>query len=361
MNNAKKFIFLVIFFTVIMVIDAPAQGMSGGENSRINDDFKFLPIPYINYNRSLGFQYGALPMIQFNLSRTDTLSPSSMAGLFGMYTTNKSSFFMAISKLYFDEDNWRVALGAASGSINFQFYIDFPIEMWIPYNSKMKMIFIQPSRKIFGKVYLGISYVYLKFDTSLEISDKVNTTSLNGLGINLSADYRSNIYYPKNGYLTNLKLFSYPGFMGNDAESNKIELSYKHFLSNRNGQDVIAFRGMIGIGLGKLDFNQQFIIGRGDDIRGYTQGEYRGDNIFTLQGEYRFNIKNSNIGFVGFAGLATVSKALNKDHNWKILPGIGAGFRYTVSQETNINVGLDFAKGNGDWGIYFRIGESFSR
>lgn len=54
-------------------------------------------------------------------------------------------------------------------------------------------------------------------------------------------------------------------------------------------------------------------------------------------------------------------KRLTKIYNGKILHGVGDGFRFVISEETHINVGLDVAKGSGDWGIYFRIGESFNR
>ena len=34
-------------------------------------------------------------------------------------------------------------------------------------------------------------------------------------------------------------------------------------------------------------------------------------------------------------------------------------YRYMAFPENKMNVGLDFAAGKDDWGIYFRIGESF--
>ena len=107
--------------------------------------------------------------------------------------------------------------------------------------------------------------------------------------------------------------------------------------------------------------NQQFIVGRGDDLRGYTQGEYRGNNMAAIQGEYRWNLDDSKIGFVGFLGLATVFDALSEDHDGQILPGAGVGFRFTISEETHMNVGMDIAAGKDDWGLYFRIGESFNK
>lgn len=71
---------LILLFSNLTI----AQGTGESNNGRIENDFKFLPIPYINYNRSIGFQLGAVPMAQFNPVSKDTLSPSSIAGLFGM-------------------------------------------------------------------------------------------------------------------------------------------------------------------------------------------------------------------------------------------------------------------------------------
>jgi len=95
-----------------------------------------------------------------------------------------------------------------------------------------------------------------------------------------------------------------------------------------------------------------------NDIRGYTQGKYRGEQTVTLQGEYRWN-PFEKIGFVGFAGVASIFSGINEKDNGKLLPGIGTGFRYNVFPKNHMNVGMDFAAGIDDWGIYFKIGEAF--
>ena len=357
----KKIILTFFLSTIFFSLNTYSQGVGGGNNGRIEESFKFLPIPYVNYNRSIGFQIGAIPMAQFNLTQKDTLSPSSMAGLFGMYSENKTYFLMGFSKLYLDEDNWRFTLAGGTGSVNFQFYLEVPIDMWVPYNTKLDMFFIETQRRVYKKIYLGLSYIYLKFDTSIEAVDGILTQQLNGLGIKVTMDYRSNVYYPRNGFLNNLQYFTYPEFMGNEFVSNKIQISHNHFFPIRKGEDVLVARAFAGLGLGDLTFNQQFIVGTGDDIRGYSQGEYRGNYMVTLQGEYRWNLNDSKFGFVGFLGVATVFESVNEDQNGLILPGVGAGIRYVVSEETHMNVGMDIAAGKNDWGLYFRIGESFSR
>ncbi len=60
--------------------------------------------------------------------------------------------------------------------------------------------------------------------------------------------------------------------LGNENVSDKIELDYNHYIGVRKDKDVIALRANIGIGVGNLPFEQQFIVG-GNDIRGYTDWE----------------------------------------------------------------------------------------
>jgi hemolysin activation/secretion protein len=177
------------------------------------------------------------------------------------------------------------------------------------------------------------------------------------VGFDLALDKRSSVYYPRTGFETTLQYFAYPSAW-NETDSDKIEYEFNHFTSMRGNKDVIAARFFAGMGIGDLSFNQQFIVGQRQDIRGYTQGEFRGNYLLAAQGEYRWNF-HPRIGAVGFAGLATVFEAINEDDDGKLLPGVGTGVRFTADTETHLNVGLDVAAGVDDWGIYFRFGEAF--
>ena len=331
----------------------------GGEGSRIEGKTKFMPLPYINYDRSVGFSVGALPMLLFNPVEKDTLSPSSVAGAFGMYTTNDTWFVMGFTALFLDEDKWRIIGAAGLGSINFQFYLDNPINSWIPYNTQADFVFVSVNRRIIKepKIYGGASYVYTTFRTSTEIFPDTSDTNLHGIGLDLMMDQRSSYYYPRSGFITNIKYTTYPDGFGNEYVSNKIEFDHNHFFPARERQDVIAARFFAGLGIGDLNFNQQFIVGD-TDIRGYTQGAFRGNYQLALQGEYRYNF-HQKWGLVGFMGLSTVFESINADDDGRILPGVGAGFRFTADPETHMNVGMDIAAGKDDWGIYFRLGEAF--
>ena len=103
-------LFIALSFTPSLL---SGQGFGGGGNNRIDGKYKFMPIPYLNYDRSSGFAVGAVPMLMFNPSKKDTISPSSLIGVVGTYSTNKTWFLMGFGKFILDEDNWRITTGGA--------------------------------------------------------------------------------------------------------------------------------------------------------------------------------------------------------------------------------------------------------
>ena len=351
---------LLAFLSPLGTSRSIAQAVpSGGRSSgQIEGRFKFVPVPYAGYNRSLGFQVGFLPLVMFNPVATDTLSPSSIAGGLGLYTTNKSWFGMAFARLFLDRDSWRISLAGGAGSTNFQFYVDSPINDFIPYNAGSALAFAEVQRKLMKSLYIGVNYAYIETTTSTELLPITDEAILRGIGLKATFDRRQNLYYPRSELQVNVAYTSFPGAFGNDYVSNKIKVDYTHYFPFRDEQDVLVGRLFVGLGIGDLQFNQQFIVGQGPDIRGYTQGKYRGEYMLAFQGEYRWNFA-ARWGIVGFGGIATVFESLNPGDDGKLLPGIGTGFRYTIIPDNHMNVGLDIAVGRDDWGLYFRLGEAF--
>ena len=369
----KKLALLIILLLVNSTIFAQESSSEAEQSEKEKTSLwkrhnaKFAPVPYINYDRTLEFTFGALPMVMYNLSEKDTISPQSITGGLLMYATNKSWFGMIFNKTYFNEDKYRAALAGGLGVTYYQFFMSEPFNLgYIDYNVDIIFLFAELQRKIIGNLYAGLNYKYAKMETIIPefespdgeiIPEMEETEVLNGLGAILSYDVRDDVYYPYNGLISNLKYSTFPDFMGNDLVSKKVDFDYNHFLAFRKEKDVLAARFFGGAGIGDLSFNQQFVVG-GEDVRGYSQGKYRGEQILAIQAEYRWN-PYEKIGFVGFVGSAMVFNGINSEDNGILLPSLGAGFRYNVFPENHMNVGMDFAAGKDDWGIYFRIGESF--
>ncbi|AZQ62429.1 hypothetical protein EI427_09320 [Flammeovirga pectinis] len=336
-----------------------SMGGGSGSGTRTDKKVSFMPIPYINYDRSLGFSIGALPMAMYNLSKTDTISPSSITGVLGMYTTNESWFTMTFTRLYFNEDKYRATFAAGLGDINFQTYVNTPIGgNFINYNTGVNFIKVELQRRVLKNTYFGLNYMYTDFENTFDIvdNDTSSVTTLQTIGAIISYDNRDNVYYPYKGEIGNINLGVSPESLGNASSNTKVEIDFnKYFAIGK--RDVIATRAYVGFGIGDLTFNQQFIVGQ-SDIRGYTQGKYRGNAMYNIQAEYRWNF-HKKMAINGFAGIATVSGANETELDGTFLPGVGVGYRYTVFPKNHMNVGLDGAIGRDDWGVYFRIGEAF--
>ncbi len=303
--------------------------------------------------------FGAIPMAMYRLNPLDTISPKSLTGSSLVYTTNGSYFFTLFNRWYIKEDQWRFKLFALAGDHNSQFFTeDVEVPGFYDYGTKTYVISAGAQRKIWSGIYGGLSYTYAHHDTEYE--DDVNPPSTirnNGLELNLMMDTRDAVYYPTQGIKSKLRWINYGEWFGNEVGANKILTEYNTYYSMRDKQDVLAARFSGKFGLGDIAFEQQQVIG-GKDIRGYSQGQFRGDGLLALQGEYRYNF-NPKMGMVGFAGMATIYGSDTESFNWKLYPGAGIGYRYRAFKTVKFNIGIDAAVGKDDWGVYFRIGEAF--
>ncbi len=355
----KFFRFTYFLFLSLSSVFVFSQMGGSGSGKRL-EKTKFMPVPYLSYDRSQEWQFGVVPMLMYNLNKKDTISPSSVSGGMAYYTTTGTWFTMIFNKLYLKEDKYRLKILGGLGDYSFQFYREAPIGGgFINYQTGTAFAFVEAQRRILPHFYFGINYLFARLNTTYEIEALDNPTSevdLHGLGLILTRDKRNDVYYPTKGYQTNLKYHVFPGLI-NEGTSQKMELDLGYYHGLRKKKDVLAGRAFVGWGLGELDFNQQFVVGQ-NDIRGYSQGVFRGNQLIALQGEYRWN-PFDKVGFVGFIGSAMVFNGVNDSDNGRLLPGAGAGFRINVFPENHMNVGLDAGVGIDDWSISFQIGESF--
>ena len=250
---------------------------------------------------------GVVPMVMYNVDKNDTISPASLSGLMGIYTTNKT-WFTAFFKTIFK----RRSMAHSFWSRFWQY--EFTVSGWCgshhftDIQTGADFLKLEVKRKIFSEVYLGGSYIYTKFDNEYKFDTPVEEeVTLNGLGLALLWDKRNDVYYANNkGIKSNLNYLNYPTFLGNESQSNEINFELNKFLAMRSDKDVLALRMYTVFGLGDVPFNNLAVMGgRGSDLRGYTQGEYRGKQMLAVQGEYRYNFPN-NMGLVGFAGLGSI-------------------------------------------------------
>jgi outer membrane protein assembly factor BamA len=356
-------LFLLLFAFVFVNGQQSSTAKSQKQKSSI------AAIPMINYNRTQGVILGALVSKYYKLNKKDTISPSSNTGVFGMYTGQKSYMVFGFSRFYFARDRWRVTAAVGTMDINFQFYVEDPAVStgnFYDYSTKANLVVLQVQRNIFKRLYFGPTASFIKSTTTFAIpdvsgKDSVTNSNLNSIGYIVTNDTRNHVQYPTHGMFLNFKNQFYRSWAGSDFEFERYLVTYNQFfnLSPKNEKNVLAVRASFNIAAGDVPFEGQSVVGS-DDIRGYSQGKYRADQVYTVQAEYRWNFYK-RWGLVAFAGIASAVEKLSDIPDNDILPGIGAGLRFKMLPNEKINIGIDGAVGKGDYSITFRIGEAFGR
>ncbi len=316
-------------------------------------NFSVAGIPTVSFNRSRGMGFGGMGMAFFKIGNKPDTPPSRIA-LNGQYTTKKNWYVAAFSQLFLFEDLLRLNMGGGYMDSHFQTFEDVAGygEVEIPYSNKGVFFFLAPLFQIYPKLYLGPSLQIFHSDVKFEAPlDSLEQDNSNALGISLLYDTKNNQYNPSHGITSAIRYSNAPSWFDNTDTYNKL-YSFANYYHRLDESKVLASRASANIALGNVPFSAQSYVG-GKDIRGYTKGEYRGNQTYAVQTELRWRVYKK-LGSVAFFGLA-----MTVDPTSQVLPGGGIGVRYNILPKYNINAGIDGALGKDDWGVYFRMTEAF--
>lgn len=366
---------LTLLLILILLLASPVFAQE--ETQLAEKPIELSLMPYVSYNRTMGGMFGLLPMAMYRVNPDDHISPKSMAMVNGVWTTNGSWFASVMNRSYFGEGNWRASFVAMIGNKNASTTFvasDSPFDLpefdgltsFSPsssafeadYSNQMFFTMLSLQYQFIPHLFAGANYSFLKsqMDYSEESGMSNTTTNISTISLVANYDTRNDQYYPTSGSNSKLQWMNNPDFM-NDFTANRLRTEYNAYYGMHADRDVLAVRYNGQFGLGDVVFQQQETIG-GKDLRGYSSGKYRGDGMIDVQAEYRLN-PFDKVGFVGFAGIATIYGSTVEEYNWKAYPGAGVGVRYRAFKTTKMNIGLDAAVGKEDWGIYFRVAEAF--
>lgn len=331
------------------------------ENTREQKKLKIAALPYINYSRTIDFSYGLMGTAFYKINREDSISPSSSTMLVGIYSTSKSYVGMLVQQFFLAEDTWRTKLSMGTGTGNLQFYEEFYTGgQFVDYSNNMRFLIGRVSRRMVNNLFIGASGGISNSRTEFEIEpQQVIDIPLNFLGGFIQSDSRNNVNYPSAGHKIEADYKNFGEWLGNDQSFHRLDLTYDHYTNFGNEDRVFLARFHSRISFGDVPFVGQHTVG-GENIRGYSEGRYRDNELYSVQGEYRHKFK-SRFGFVAFGGFAMVTPEISELFDQLVLPGVGAGIRYRILEKEKINLGLDVAVGRNDWSLSFLISDAFSR
>ena len=336
----------------------------------------FMAVPMISNNPAMKWGFGGMAMYMFRLNQSDDVSPPSLVGLGGLYSTNKSYIVGLGSQLFFAEDKYRVVGGLGTARINndFEYDFDFIAPIRLVFSEARSFFVVQLSRAVAQHLYVGLQYSGMqtkyRFDQGTDEQNELAQALFDLLGITdnfkssvglpFSYDTRDYAYNPSNGIVLSLCPTIYAEWLGGD--NNYTSLTYSLSAYKRIARDkVIAGKIAGGNSFGDVPFSGLQNYGTRATLRGYPAGKYRGMNMIGGQVEYRWQFYG-RFGMVAFAGTGTVwgNEEEEEEFEKDWLPSAGLGLRYMISTEKRVNFRVDYAWGvNGNEGFYIGVMEAF--
>ena len=180
-----------------------------------------------------------------------------------------------------------------------------------------------------------------------------------GFDLGLMFDNRNNVLSTTSGMLAEFRQRIHRKELGSDFNYSVGVLDVRNYWKPfAHRKDIVAMQLYGYFSYGETPFIELAALGGDMIMRGYYEGRYRDNHLLAAQAEYRWHIWRE-LGAVGFVGLGDVAPRFGEFSLPDIKPSVGAGLRYALIPEENLNIRFDFAVGRGTNNFYINISEAF--
>jgi hypothetical protein len=325
------------------------------------------PIPISN--PALGSGVVVVAGYIFPLSRKDKISPPSVIGSVGLFTSNESRAFAFGGQLYFKENTYKLTTGYARGNLNYDLYGSREFTgLKLPLKQNGQGYFVQFQRRIAWKFFLGPQFqigssTLTPRPTGAETPplppDIGVDTTLTAIGVLVTRDTSSNRFYPTNGTYFSFTSNFFSKSLGSHYSFQTYRTSFAKYWGLAQ-KHVLAYNAFFCATGGEPPFYGNCIYGNSNQLRGYVAGKYFDRYMATTQFEYRLAWP-WRFGFVAFGGVGEAiagGDTLLFRNNY-FLPSGGGGVRFVVSKAYHVNLRADIAQGKDGHTFIMGVGESF--
>jgi hypothetical protein len=334
---------------------------------------KFIAAPVVSYSPETNFAFGtgAKYLFKFNGSGEETRTSNMPITL--QYTLNSQFFLFSGFEVFTNQEKWVI-----EGNLLFQNYPrlyygmgndtpDSAEEQYDYYQFLFEPIFL---KRIFHRYLFiggGVRYNHI-YKTEIEEDGLIaqnrpdgfdGSTSV-GAEVAVLYDSRSNILNSQDGWYLEFTHGKYGKVLGGTNSFNLTRFDVRHYfdISEKN-DDILAFQFAGRFTRQDIPFSEFAFFGSSEIMRGYQEGRFVDRDMLATQLEYRKNFKDSRLGAVAFIGTGDVYRNVSDFQFGNLKPNYGAGLRYKLDKEENLNIRLDWGFGNGTNSFYLGIAEAF--
>jgi len=346
------------------------QSSNDRSDSQESKKSEIVVAPFPLSNPAIGSGVVVVGGYIFPLRRNDEISPLSMIGGGGFYTSNGSRAWGVGSKLYLKHDRFRLTLAYGKAQLHYDL---FGIGnqagsqgLSVPVDQGGKALLLETLVRVKEKLFVGPRYQWRSLNARLtgknlppgfniDPGELKSTTS--ALGFHIQRDLRDDQFYPKTGTLVDVVGDFFQGTLGSDFSYQSYTFAFNKYFGISPRQ-VLAFRSFGCVTAGRVPFYDLCLLGMHNDVRGYETGRYRDLLMLTGQLEYRLELPK-RFGLVAFFGVGEVAPKVGKFNADNLKPAGGAGVRYTLAKKNHVNLRVDYAIGLDGGGVYMGITEAF--
>ena len=347
-----------------------AQSSNDRSDSQESKKSEVVVAPFPLSNPAIGSGVVVVGGYLFPLRRNDEISPLSMIGGGGFYTSNGSRAWGVGSKLYLKQDRFRLTLAYGKAQLHYDL---FGIGnqagsqgLSVPVDQGGKALLLETLVRVKEKLFVGPRYQWRSLNARLtgenlppgfniDLAELKSTTS--ALGFHIQRDLRDDQFYPKTGSLVDVVGDFFQGTLGSDFSYQSYTFAFNKYFGISPRQ-VLAFRSFGCVTAGRVPFYDLCLLGMHNDVRGYETGRYRDLLMLTSQLEYRLELPK-RFGLVAFFGVGEVAPKVGKFNADNLKPAGGTGVRYILAKKNHVNLRLDYAIGLDGGGVYMGVTESF--
>ncbi|MBS2212979.1 BamA/TamA family outer membrane protein [Carboxylicivirga mesophila] len=344
--------------------------------------FKLMPYIAPSYTPETQFLLSGGGLITFKTHKDKILNLSSIPFSVG-YSSNGSFSVRAINVIYWKGDKlrsigefqlrdmpdnyWGVGYDKANSVPKTDTTTAYSRNYWRFY----QRFLVRTHEKIFVGLVVDINRTRAMDLNQLMLQDEDvlhdGTDIFNtGVGLEVSYDTRDFVQNAYNGVFISGIFTTYAKFLGGNTNYNIIDLDYRQYRAIQRERRTLAWqvKGRFTFS-GNTPWTDKSMLGGLDNMRGYTMGRFRDDNMVFSTLEYRHMFKrkklnkkgnyNSRFGYVAWVGAGSVAPSVNKLKDW--LPNAGLGLRAELQPRMNIRVDYGWAKGEN--GVYITFAEVF--
>ena len=332
---------------------------------------RWVVAPVVAYAPETTWQFGVGGKLLFRSKRALESSRTSFVSFAVRYTLN-NQLFASPDYTLFSYDERYIQRGEVA-YIQFPrlFYgigNDTPAENEELFSSTVFSVEHLVYRNLFSKLYAGLGLRYaLTYaleavpDGLLESDNLVGIDGNQAVGWTAGVlfDNRDNVLSTSSGVLAEFRQRFHRSFLGSDFNYSVGVLDVRYYTQPfKNRRDIIASQVYGYFSFGDTPFTELAPLGGDMIMRGYYQGRYLDNQLIAIQTEYRVHIWK-NLGAVGFVGLGDVAEKFRRFNFPDLKPSAGAGLRYTLIPEENLNIRVDVAFGKATNNFYINISEAF--